>query len=98
MAVRAVPIFQPVPAPARRRAQQSFGQCTQVVGHLFNRQAAFHVTRQNAKHFGMVRPPQQVQQGLVIVFTGALQSSAASFEFLLEVRSIEALFEHRIAC
>ena len=46
----------------------------------------------------MVSPAQQVQQGFVIVFTRAMQCGAPTFQLLLEVLRIKALFEHCVTC
>ena len=90
-------VLQPLPAPARRDTQYRFGQGAEVVSHLLDRQASFHVAGQGAKHLGMVRTAQKIKQCLIVVLASRGQRCAAAFQFLLELTRAKPLAQHRAA-
>jgi hypothetical protein len=80
------------------------GQRAQVVGHLLDGDAAFHVARQRAEHLRVVGAAQQVEQGLVVVLAGDLQrpiggasssrSNSAGIEALTQHGVVGQLVDH----
>ena len=86
--------FEARPAPSRGDAQHGFGQGAQVVGHLLYAELAFNVPGQRTKHFGMVGPAQQVEQGFVVVFAAGYQRTQSVTDFGLKGGRIKALFQH----
>ena len=74
----AMALLEVLPHPTAGDFQYRIGQCAQVVGHLFDGDAAFHVTRQSAEHFGMVGAAQQVEQGFFVGLSGGLQRVQAT--------------------
>jgi len=86
-----VTLLEALPAPAAAHAQHGVGQGAQVVGHLLDREHAFHVARQRAKDLGVVRATQQVQQRLFVVVAAGGQRLTARLEVGLELRRLEAL-------
>ncbi len=97
MAIRAVSVLEPVPAPAGGDAQHRVGQRAEVIGHLLHAQTALYVARQYPKDFCMVRPAQQVEQSFVVIFSASNQCAASVFQFPLKVLRVKALLKHRIA-
>ena len=92
----AVSRFQVFPTPLRCQAQHRFGQGAQVIGHLLNGQRAFNVTRKGAEGFSMMRPPQQVEQGLFILpaaFSGALQCVAPAVQVAFKINRAETFLQ-----
>ncbi|OIQ66357.1 hypothetical protein GALL_520740 [mine drainage metagenome] len=90
----AVNFFEPAPAPAGGNAQHGIGQGAKLVGHFFHREHAFDVTRQGAENLGVMGPAQQVQQRLVVIFTGCLQCVAPVIEFAFKAGCIKAFLQH----
>ena len=93
----AVAGFQALPAPVGGQAQDGFGQRAQIVGHLLNTEHAFDVTRQCAKHFGVVGPAQQVQTSFFVVFAGTLQGSQPLLELSHKDPGVKALLQQIVA-
>ena len=56
----AVALFEVLPYPAAGDSEHTVCQSAQVVCHLFNGDASFHIARQGAEHFGMVCATQEV--------------------------------------
>ena len=93
----AVFAFKALPAPAGGHGQHGFGQCAEVVGHLFDGEHAFDVARQRTKNFRVVGPTQQVQAGFVIVFSGPMQGGQPLLQFIRKSTPVKALMQHGIA-
>ena len=90
----AVALLHARPTPAGRHAQHRVGQRAQIVGHFFDRELAFEIARQGAEHLGVVGAAQQVEQFLLVVFTGRLQGGQPRRKLLLELRGVETLEQH----
>ena len=87
----AVLLAQQRPAPAQGDAQHAVGHGGQIIGHLFDGDAAFQVAHQGAKQFGVVAAAQQIEQRFLVVLAGAGQRLAAPFQLALEGGGVEAV-------